>query len=431
MAITPNMDLDLPDVGVTPGPEWAQKIVDAFERVDEHDHSSSLGVKITPAGMNINTDFSIASYDLVDVRSVKLDDMVAALTGEIRSIYVKNGELVFQDGADNEVVITSGGAVAGSPGSIANLVSPAAASYSDITKKFSWFEDTNEYAKMGVSDLEVYEFGAVSPNPITIKSPASVASAYSFTLPSAVPTRTSPLLMSGAGVLAAAELTNGQLIIGSTAGAATAAALTATANQTTVTNGANSITIGTVQDIGTGSSPTFSTALVGSGAVGTPSLRFSTDTDTGIYRVTTNQLGIAAGGTNRFTVNTTGAGVNGTLTADALNIAAGGAFKVHLETSTSTSTSARSFTVSGATRIIAVMGMFRWRENIGGDDFNGYEPIRDATFSAPTGTYARFLHREVLGSANPDSYESTTVRYQLNAVGTFEACRADIVVFYI
>ena len=52
-------------------------------------------------------------------------------------------------------------------------------------------------------------------------------------------------------------LTDGQIIIGSTGLPPAASTLTATANQTTVTNGAGSITIGTVQDIASTSSPTF------------------------------------------------------------------------------------------------------------------------------------------------------------------------------
>lgn len=75
---------------------------------------------------------------------------------------------------------------------------------------------------------------------------------------------------SGAGVPAAVTATvvqggtgqttytNGQLLIGNTTGNTLAkATLTPTTNQTTVTNGAGTITIGTVQDIGTVSAVTF------------------------------------------------------------------------------------------------------------------------------------------------------------------------------
>jgi len=65
------------------------------------------------------------------------------------------------------------------------------------------------------------------------------------------------MVSSGGSIVEAAALTNGQMLVGSTGAAPVAAALTATANQTTVTNGVGSITLGTVQDIGTVSSPSF------------------------------------------------------------------------------------------------------------------------------------------------------------------------------
>ena len=53
------------------------------------------------------------------------------------------------------------------------------------------------------------------------------------------------------GVTGSGVLTNGQLLIGDGTTAPTAAALTGTSNQVTVTNGAGSITLSTPQDIGT------------------------------------------------------------------------------------------------------------------------------------------------------------------------------------
>lgn len=54
---------------------------------------------------------------------------------------------------------------------------------------------------------------------------------------------------------------NGALIIGNGTGYASAT-LTATADQTTITNGAGTVTVGTVQDIGTTSTPTFNLATL-------------------------------------------------------------------------------------------------------------------------------------------------------------------------
>eukprot|EP00798_Chlamydomonas_sp_ICE-L_P010910 gene10910-17029_t len=53
-----------------------------------------------------------------------------------------------------------------------------------------------------------------------------------------------------------------------------------------------------------------------SGTSNAPSLAFLNDTDTGIYNVSPNNIGIVTGGVKRATVNSDGLSVNGTLTAD-------------------------------------------------------------------------------------------------------------------
>ena len=66
--------------------------------------------------------------------------------------------------------------------------------------------------------------------------------------------------------------------------------------------GSNALTLGST-DVAVGSGFSLS---VRSGAAATPSLRFATDTDTGVYSITTNQLGISAGGIGILGVTTTG-----------------------------------------------------------------------------------------------------------------------------
>lgn len=67
------------------------------------------------------------------------------------------------------------------------------------------------------------------------------------------------LINDGDGIMVnAAALTNGQILIGSTAASPVAATLTGTANQVSVVSGAGSITLSTAQDIHSGASPTFS-----------------------------------------------------------------------------------------------------------------------------------------------------------------------------
>lgn len=122
---------------------------------------------------------------------------------------------------------------------------------------------------------------------------------------------------SGGTGLNAAPL-NGQILIGNTAGPNTfvLTTLTATALQTTITNGAGSITIGTVQDIGTASSPVFTglrvSGLTGLSLVGTTSngtLNTTTLTDGQLLIGRTGLIPLAAqltAGTNVTITSTSG-----------------------------------------------------------------------------------------------------------------------------
>lgn len=110
MATTPNMLLDLPIVSVTLGPEWATELNAALTKVDLHDHSSNKGVKITPSGLNINADLTIASNHLTNIKSSRFTDNLTTLTtpADVRSLYTVNGNLYYNNGAGTPVQITSG-----------------------------------------------------------------------------------------------------------------------------------------------------------------------------------------------------------------------------------------------------------------------------------------------------------------------------------
>lgn len=119
-------------------------------------------------------------------------------------------------------------------------------------------------------------------------------------------------------VTALAAAGSGALIIGSTGADPVIAALTGTANQVVVTNAAGSITLSTPQDIATGSTPTFSRVFLADGAVGTPSLSFTSDTDTGLYRSGSGSgetLNFGVSGTNQFYIQPGKTGLKDSLSA--------------------------------------------------------------------------------------------------------------------
>lgn len=114
------MNLELPVVSVTLGPEWANEVNAAFETIDEHDHSSGKGTKIKPTGLDINTDLDLQSNRIFALKSTKYNDQTVTLTGasNSNSIFTNNGNLYFTNGSGTAVQITSGGAVVSVPGAV-------------------------------------------------------------------------------------------------------------------------------------------------------------------------------------------------------------------------------------------------------------------------------------------------------------------------
>lgn len=104
---TTNMQLTLPAVSSTPGPTWATLLNAALTKIDEHDHSSTKGVKVPTAGININADLNCNEYGLVSVRKVDLYQNASDPTGS-GVVYNKNGDLYFRNGSGVNVKITSG-----------------------------------------------------------------------------------------------------------------------------------------------------------------------------------------------------------------------------------------------------------------------------------------------------------------------------------
>jgi len=130
---TTYMNLDLPTPSITLGPQWAEDVNDAFELVDEHDHSTGKGVKVKPNGMNINDDLDIQEHTLENVEAVELTSLGATLTGvaNVLKVHSYNGDLYFTNSSGTAVQITSGGTIVSNPGS-AQLFETQAVS-TDIT----------------------------------------------------------------------------------------------------------------------------------------------------------------------------------------------------------------------------------------------------------------------------------------------------------
>lgn len=207
---TPNMGMVLPVVSSEIGPAYASEINTAIGTVlDSHTHTSGSGVPITPAAININTDLPFVNNNATGVRSVRFTAQSAPIVGsasvDVGCVYVSGVDLYYNDVSGNQVRMTQGGGVAGSPGSITGLAAPATATYVSVSNTFVWQSGANIAANLDGRNLILRNSGA-SSNGLTLSPPAAMASNYTLTLPT-VPGSTSFVTLDGTGTIAAGPAT--------------------------------------------------------------------------------------------------------------------------------------------------------------------------------------------------------------------------------
>lgn len=120
MAITPEMNLELPTPSVTLGPEWAIELNAALTVIDSHNHSSGFGAYIHPSGLDIDSDLDFQGNKAFNLKSSKYDDQASTLTGATNasSVYSKLGDLWFTNGSGVAVQLTSGSSIISAPSSV-------------------------------------------------------------------------------------------------------------------------------------------------------------------------------------------------------------------------------------------------------------------------------------------------------------------------
>lgn len=197
--LSSNMNLPIPVVGVAPGPEYATNVNNALTLVDQHDHSPGYGVPITPAGMDINVALNFSLNGAQNVAYVNLTPQITPPS--VGSIYESGVDLYYIDGLGNEIQITANGAVAGTPGSIANLVAPASASYVAGSSSFVWQSDTNIAADMDFGAAIMRNLSPNSTFALTLQPP-TLSNNYSITLPT-LPLASKIMTIGATGIISA------------------------------------------------------------------------------------------------------------------------------------------------------------------------------------------------------------------------------------
>jgi len=201
--LTPNMNLVIPSVGTTSGPDYALQTNQSLTLVDQHDHTPGKGVQITPAGINVNTDFLFNGYAATGLKSLTLVPQ-GSLT-DINALYDIAGDLFFNDGVGNVIRITQSGGIAGTPGSISGLVAPASATYVPISSTFVFQSNVNTAANI---DAGSYLLRNLTPNStfaVTLSPPSGLSSNSTITLP-VIPPTTSFMTMDNAGQMLVSQV---------------------------------------------------------------------------------------------------------------------------------------------------------------------------------------------------------------------------------
>lgn len=211
--VTPNMNLVQPAVGNEPSPTWASDLNIDMGIIDSHDHTSGFGVAITPGGLNINSDLPFLSNNATGLKSARFDVQSAALAGasDLSCVYSSgdDGDLYWNDANGNQIQITSSGGVAGTPGSIANLTSPASASWVSATGTFVWQSAASTAANMDAATY-VLRYPGSYPSPtgnyIAFQAPSTLATGFAVTWPATLPSGSSFLTWDAAGTVSVVPL---------------------------------------------------------------------------------------------------------------------------------------------------------------------------------------------------------------------------------
>jgi uncharacterized protein YhbP (UPF0306 family) len=186
--ISPNMSLVIPTVGSEPGPDWANDLNSSLNIVDSHTHAPGSGVPITPAAMSITSDLTFQNNNITNIKTARFYVQASQPAGvsDLDCLYVYGVDLYYRDGSGNQVRITQSGGVAGSPGSISGLVSPASATYVPANQTFVWQSDVATAAIMDCGTIKLRKLTA-SSSAISIAAPTGLSSNYTINLPTALP----------------------------------------------------------------------------------------------------------------------------------------------------------------------------------------------------------------------------------------------------
>lgn len=173
---SPNMGLQIPIVGQTPGPDYASNIDSSLTTIDSHDHTLGKGLPITPSALNINANLDLQTNSAINVKSIAFSPVLSPLTA--LNLYVIGSDLYYHN-ASNSIRITNGNAVNVTSAGLQN--GNASASFAATTLVVYGDYTTNTPGDIKAGSLLM---GNNVPNsPYLVLSPPTLSLGYTITLP--------------------------------------------------------------------------------------------------------------------------------------------------------------------------------------------------------------------------------------------------------
>ena len=218
--MTTFMGLTLPTVLDPVGsPAWATTVNANFNLLDAHDHTINKGTKVPVAGLNLNADLDLSNlYRIKRAYTVACYSQTAAITGDTGSFQNVAGNFVWVNNAGTAVQITAGAGLnlssVGTIGGDYGGADPASVFYTNATKAYSFTQSSGITGHIDCGDVYIYE-SIASGKYVHLKPKTALASNIDIQLPSTLPSETSYLTMTSAGVVEASVPTDSSVPIGS------------------------------------------------------------------------------------------------------------------------------------------------------------------------------------------------------------------------
>lgn len=201
-----NMSLPIPSVGTTGGPDYAENVNAALTIVDQHSHIPGSGVPITPQAIDINSALTLSNNFLTEAAGMTFT--AQTVTPANGTVYLSGDDLYFVDALGNDIQITQNGGIAGTSGSISNLVAPASASYVSVSSTFVFQSNANIAANLDAGSLLLRNITPNSTYALTLAPPAGLGANYSLTLP-ALPSSKKIMALDATGAITAPYTVDG------------------------------------------------------------------------------------------------------------------------------------------------------------------------------------------------------------------------------